>query len=180
MWLAAVARLAAVVRLAGVACSAALAGCSGIQQLSVPVASYDSSSIFSPSGYTQTRIDDTHFKVGAIGTEATPKARIEKIARARAAEIGVEEKLKYFKVTRVEYGVSCGKAHAGYKSGTTPASSRPTVTLDVVYAKEAADPAFVSSAEAFEALKADIANEVVAPADKAVAIQETRAGCGPG
>ncbi len=54
----------------------------------------DASNILSPAGYCQTKIDDTHYKVTATGTEATPKERVEKIARARAAQIGVDQKLQ--------------------------------------------------------------------------------------
>jgi hypothetical protein len=105
---------------------------------------------------------------------------VEKIARARAAQIGVEEKLPYFKVAGVQHGVKCTKRQPGYKSEDTPASSRPTVELDVVYAKDAADPTFASSTAAFDALNAELAGEVVAPEAKAAATQETRAGCGQG
>ena len=105
---------------------------------------------------------------------------VEKIARARAAQIGVEESLEYFKVVSVQHGVSCEKRQAAYKSEATPASSRPTVVLDVVYAKEPRDPAFAGSAETFEALSSELANEVVPPEAKAVAVQETRTSCGRG
>jgi hypothetical protein len=160
--------------------AAALGGCAGLTGLSDPVATYGASSIMSPTGYSQTKFDDLHFKVEATGTEATPKERVEKIARARAAQIGVDEKLQYFKVASVQHGVSCSKRQEGYKSGDVPASSRPTVVLDVVYAKEPSDPTFAGSAEAYQTLSAELANEVVAPEAKAMAIQETRAGCGQG
>jgi hypothetical protein len=125
-------------------------------------------------------IDDTHFKVTATGTEATPKERVEKIARARAAQIGVDQKLQYFKVTSVQHGFKCEKRQEGYKSSATPAASHPTVVLDVVYAKDATDPTFVSSADTYQTLSSELAGEVVAPEAKAAAIQETRAGCGQG
>lgn len=157
-----------------------LGGCSGMSLLTTPVASYGAANIFAPTGYSQTKLDDMHYQVKAMGTEATPKERVEKIARARAAQIGVDEKLEYFKVTSVQHGVSCTARKESYKSGPTPASSRPTVVLDVVYAKEAADPAFASSGQAYEALSADLANEVVPPEAKAIAAQETRASCGEG
>jgi hypothetical protein len=134
----------------------------------------------SPSGYSQTKLDDTHFQVSATGTEATPKERVEKIARARAAQIGVDEKLGYFKVTSVQHGVKCTKRQQGYKSEDTPPTSRPTVVLDVVYAKEPGDPTFASSAETFQILSTELAGEAVAPEARAVAAQETRASCGQG
>jgi hypothetical protein len=161
-------------------CAALIGGCSGMPQLGVPVASFGASNVFSPTGYSEEKLDDTHFQVRATGTEATPKERVEKIARARAAQIGVEESLKYFKVVTVQYGVSCEKRKAGYKSEATPPASRPTVVLDVVYAKDTADPTFAASAETFEVLISELANEIVAPEAKAVAVQETRTSCGRG
>ena len=136
--------------------------------------------MFSPAGYTQTKVDDTHYQVKATGTEATPTARLEKIARARAAEIGVEDHLQYFKVMSVQPSFSCTKKQSGYKSQTQPPSGRPVVVLDVAYAHEALDPGFANSAEAFQALSSQIAGEVVPAEASAAAIQETRAGCGPG
>jgi hypothetical protein len=160
--------------------AAALGGCSGASSLGAPVASYGASNVFSPAGYGQTMIDDMHFKVTATGTEATPKQRVEKIARARAAQIGVDQKLEYFKVTSVQHGFTCEKRQEGYKSSATPAASNPTVVLDVVYAKDAADPTFLSSADTYQTLSGELAGEVVAPDAKAAAVQETRAGCGQG
>ncbi len=160
--------------------AAALGGCSAVSGFSSPIATYGPSNVLSPAGYAQTKIDDTHFKVTATGTEATPKERVEKIARARAAQLGVDQKLAYFKVASVQHGVSCTKRQSGYKSEDTAPSSRPTVVLDVLYAKDAADPTFASSKEAFETLSNELANEVVPPEAKAVAIQETRTSCGKG
>jgi hypothetical protein len=163
--------------------SALVGGCSGmtsLTSLSPPIAQYTSSSIFSPAGYSQSKIDGTHFKVAASGTEATPISRVEKIARARAAEIGVEEKMPYFKVTNAQQGMTCGKRQESYKSMSTPPSSHPSVILDVVYAKDAADPTFRNAAETLVALKTDLAAEDVAPEARAVAIQATRESCPKG
>ena len=110
-----------------------------------PVADFTAASVFSPVGYNQTKIDDTHYQVQASGTEATPKDRVEKIARARAAQIGVDEKLKFFKVTSVQHSITCNRRQEGYKTTSTPASARPSVVLDVVYAKDTTDPSFQSS-----------------------------------
>jgi len=51
--------------------------------LSPPIAQYTCASIFSPAGYSQGKIDDTHFRVLAAGADATLISRVEKIARAR-------------------------------------------------------------------------------------------------
>jgi hypothetical protein len=162
------------------ACAAiGLASCSGVPELT-PVTIYGSSNVFTPSGYSQTKIDDTHYKVKAAGTEATPQSRIEKIARARAAEIGVQEKQKYFKVTGVEHSVACTSAQTTYKGGKVPSTARPTVVLDVVYANEPTDAEFAEAKTSFESLSNELANEVVPPEAKATAIQRTRASCGQG
>jgi hypothetical protein len=161
-------------------CAALLGGCSALPQMTDPVASFGASNVFSKAGYDQTKLDDTHFKVTGTGTQATPKERVEKIARARAAQIGVEEHLKYFKVASVQHGVKCSKRQDGYKSEAMPAASYPTVVLEVVYAQEPADPGFASSVDAYAALTGELASEAVAPEAKAIAIQEARAGCGQG
>jgi hypothetical protein len=162
--------------LLAVPCVTVLGACAGTELK--PVASFGASNVLSPSGYAQTKISDTQYQVKATGTEATPKSRIEKIARARAAQIGVEEKLKYYKVTNVQYGAVCDKKHEFYKGGATAAGSRQTVLVDVVYAKEPLDSTYVSSKESFDALNGELDNEII-PADaKAVAEQEARVACG--
>ncbi len=83
----------------------ALGACAGADLK--PVASLSASNMMAPSGYSETKVSDTQYLVQATGTEATPKARIEKIARARAAQIGVEQKMKFYKVASVQFGVAC-------------------------------------------------------------------------
>ena len=102
-------------------CAAALGGCSGMPLLTQPIASYGEANAFAPAGYSQTKVDGTHYQVRATGTEATPRQRVEKIARARAAQIGVEEKLRYFKVASVQHAVRCSKRQGAYKSTELPA-----------------------------------------------------------
>lgn len=153
-----------------------LGACAGTDL--TPVASFGAANMLSPSGYAETKVSDTEYQVKATGTEATPKARIEKIARARAAQIGVEQKMKYYKVANVQYGVLCGKKHEFYKGGTTEVSNRQTVQLDVVYAKEPLDPTYVSAKESFDALNGELATEVVPTDSKSTATQEARAACG--
>jgi hypothetical protein len=153
-----------------------MGGCAGTDLK--PVASFGASNMLSPSGYAETKISDTQYQVKATGTEATPKSRIEKIARARAAQIAVEQKMKYYKVTNVQVGALCEKKHEFYKGGATAGGTRQTVMLDVVYAKEASDPSFVSAKESFEALNGELGNDVIPSEEKAVAEQEARAACG--
>ena len=154
----------------------ALAACAGADLK--PVASLSASNLMTPSGYAETKVSDTQYLVQATGTEATPKARIEKIARARAAQIAIEQKMKFYKVSSVQFGMACSKGHEFYKGGQTHAGSRQTVKLDVVYAKEAVDPSYVSAKESYEVLNGELASEVVPAEAKAAAEQEARSGCG--
>jgi hypothetical protein len=157
-------------------CAALLGACAGTDL--TPIAAYGASNALSPSGYNEMKVSDTQYQVTATGTEATPKARIEKIARARAAQIGVENRMKYYKVSSVQFGVACNKAHEFYKGGATPPGSRQTVLIDVVYAKAPTDATFVSTAESYDALSSELANETIPPEAKAAAQQEALAGCG--
>ena len=169
-------RIKAAGLLALLPCVALLGACAGTDLL--PVASLSAANMMSPSGYSETKVSDNQYQVRATGTEATPKARIEKIARARAAQIGVEQKMKFYKVSGVQFGVACSKGHDFYKGGQTRPGSRQTVKLDVVYAAEPVDPSYVSTKESYEALNGELSNEVIPPDAKAAAEQEARAGCG--
>jgi len=157
-------------------CAGLLGACAGAD-LS-PVASLSASNAFAPSGYSETKVSDTQYQVKATGTEATPKSRIEKIARARAAQIAVEQKMNFYKVASISYGVKCTKGQALYKGGSTAGGARQTVQIDVLYAKEPADEGYVSAKESFEMLSAELTSETIPPEAKTQAEQEARAGCG--
>ncbi|MEO8419777.1 MAG: hypothetical protein ABI457_01160 [Hyphomicrobium sp.] len=159
-------------------CVVLLGACAGVDLK--PVASLSAANALAPSGYSETKVSDSEYQVRATGTEATPKARIEKIARARAAQIGMEQRLKYYKVASVEFGIVCSKKHEFYKGGTTSAGSRQTALINVVYAKEPTDPSFVSAKESYETLNSELDNEVIPAEAKAAAEQEAHAGCPQG
>jgi len=163
---------------AAFAASAALllAGCAGGLSMSGTTTSYSASNAMMPVGYSETTIDPTHYEVKASGTERTPKERVEKIALARAAEIGVEQRLKYFKVAGVAHGVACG-AKKRTKDGEIPPSYHPTVVLDVYYSKNQA-PDFRPSAETFAQVKAELEPDTTTPEAKAAAAAQVRAECG--
>jgi hypothetical protein len=155
------------------------AGCSGGAQLPAlgggPV-SYSSSSVFKPTGYNDTRLDDTHFQVRASGDAKTPPARLEKMALVRAAEIGVEEKLDWFKVEGAETGLDCGKKVEGYKGpGTKPTPIR-TLRLRVAYAKTQVDPTYQKADTTFASAKAELDADA-ATAD-AASEAELKQACG--
>jgi hypothetical protein len=156
----------------------AVAGCSGAGLGVNSVASYAPANAIVPVGYFQKPTGEQQFQVGASGTEATPTERIEKIATARAAEIGVDQKLPYFKVANVTRGMSCTRKMTNAKYGDMPATHHPTVILDVVYAKSPVDANYRASAATFSQLKAELESEVVAPETAAQVAASSRAQCG--
>lgn len=167
-------------RAAYAACTALLAaGCAGGGlSLSGSTTSYSASNAMMPVGYSEKEIEAAHYEVRAAGSEQTPRERIEKIALARAAEIGVEQRLKFFKVASVSHGVACSKAKkGGTKTSDTPATYHPTVVLDVYYAKQPA-PDFRPAAETFAQVKAEIEPDTTTPEAKAAATAQIRAECG--
>ncbi len=135
------------------------AGCGGGAQLPAlgggPV-SYTSSNAFKPTGSNDTRLDDTHFQVRASGDAKTSLARLEKMALVRAAEIGVEEKLDWFKVEGAETGLDCGKKVDGYKGASTKPTAIRTHRIRVAYAKTQADPSYLKADTTFATAKAEL------------------------
>lgn len=159
-------------------CAVLLAGCSGSAMMGPAVATYGAANIFSPVGYNQSQIDETHYKVSATGSEVTPVPRVEKLAKARAAQIGADQKLEYFKVVSVEHGAACTKKESSYKGPSTASVARPTVVLDVLYSKEQTDPSYQPSKATFDSLSAELAAESISPEEQQAANQEILARCG--
>lgn len=156
---------------------AGLGGCAGADLATGSIAPYEAANSFYPFGYQATLVGENQYRVTASGSARASKGRLEKIAVTRAAEIGVEQKKRYFKVSNVTHGVACSKKEKSpHKGRDAPASSRPTVTLDVVYADTPADPDFresqASLAEYKAALEADTA------AADASQVDELKAQCG--
>ena len=141
------------------------------------VAGYEPANAVLPVGYSDAQIDDTHYKVRAHGTERTPPDRLEKIALVRAAEIGVANRLPYFKVTASTPSIDCGKKRDSYKAGSTAASLHPMLTLEVSYSKTPL-PDHRSSEDTFAQMKAELDADSPAPEARAAATQDTRARCG--
>jgi hypothetical protein len=124
-----------------------------------PAAEYVPASAMSSFGYSEKQIDPTHYEVYGVGTESTSPAWTEKIATARAAQIGSDERLRYFKVQSVRFGARCADKRDLYKGGKLTDGNYPQVTLDVVYAKGpvAPDATYAASKDTYERLTAEIA-----------------------
>ena len=114
----------------------------------------------------------------ATGTATTPRARLEKIATIRAAEIGKEGKLGFFKIDSVQPAVECGKKVDGYKGPSAKQSDYTRVVVAASYAKTATDPSYQPTDATFDRLTAELQADVVAPDASAAAAQEVAAACG--
>lgn len=157
-------------------CGTDLAG--GLQTQSIT--SYEAANALSPTGYQVTELGDGRFRVTATGSAATPQARVEKIAMARAAEYGIERNSKYFQTSVPQFTIRCGKrdyVEKGQKK-TLPARGYSVVEIDVAYAAAPADASYRPAREVSSALKAELQSEAVADADKQAAFAQVAAQCG--
>lgn len=144
------------------------------------VTSYSPANAIVTTGYSDREFGEGQFRVRAKGSSVTPPSRLEKIALARAAEIGVEQQLKFFKPGPFAHSVTCKDAKVlPHKSGKVAADISPVVELDVVYAKDTvADPGFLPAAETFTRLTGELATEAVDADVKSAAAAAVAAKCG--
>lgn len=156
-----------------------LAGCSaGPGQFGGALAPYSAANAFYPVGYSETAAGEGRYQVRASGTATTPYERVEKIATARAAQIGAETKAKYFKVVAVTRDAACTKKKSGYKVADTAPSARPTVSMDVIYAPTPLDASYQPSQETFDRLTAEMSTETYSPESTQATADAVKAKCG--
>lgn len=161
----------------------ATAGCgsdlgAGLQPTAVTP--YAASNALSPTGHHVTDLGDGRYRITATGSAATPKARVEKIALARAAEFGVERSSKFFQAATPQFSIRCGKREYLEKGEKRklPARGFAVVEVDVTYANSAADPSYRATKDVSEALQAEIQAESVAEEARQSALAEVTAQCG--
>lgn len=144
------------------------------------VTSYGAANALSPTGHQVTDLGDGRYRITATGSAATPKARVEKIALARAAELGVERNSKYFQAATPQFSIRCGKREYIEKGQKRylPPRGYSVVEIDVAYANTPADPSYRSARDVNAALQAEFQTEAVADADKQAAMAEVAAQCG--
>lgn len=143
------------------------------------VTGYGSANAFVSTGYSDREVEPGHVEVRAKGSPVTPVARLEKIALARAAEIGRDRKYAFFKAGPFAHGAVCqGGRELGPKAGKRLADRSATVGIDVVYAKTAEDAGYLPTAETFDRLTRELAEETVSPEAQAAAKTAIEAKCG--
>jgi hypothetical protein len=170
---------------AGLLSATAVSGCgSTIDGVGAPsfavfsaVSSYKSANAFDTTGHSERELGADHYLVRATGSAATPPDRVEKIAIARAAELGAELKFKAFRASPGLHTVSCTPAKPKtHKTEAVAAASRPVVEIDVVYIKEPTDPTFAETAAAQRLIDA-LATDLPTSDAQAAAVAAAKAGC---
>lgn len=149
-------------------CSAGVSGISGLSGLAglAPgkLAYHPSNAIVS-TGYSETTVAPDHYRIEVTGYPTTPKTRMEKIAATRAAEIGKENNLGYFKISSVEQSTRCKSFTVGGQrgSGEERKLAYVVLTADVTYAKSPPDTTYVEAKTAFDQYKAELDRDVTPP-----------------
>ncbi len=158
-----------------------MAGCStGIGGIGATGAlPYEHSNAIVSSGYSETIIGPDRYRIEVKGPAATPRERMEKIAATRAAEIGSENKLKFFKIESMAHNTVCKSYVAGGDRGGAGATKKTqqlaVLTADVSYAAAPVDASYVEAKPAFDQYRAELDLPSAAPA---AAAPVTAATCG--
>jgi hypothetical protein len=149
--------------------AALLAGCaSGLSGImaSGPLP-YQHANAIMTSGFAETQIAPDHYRIEVTGYPNTSRQRLEKIAATRAAEIGRDNRLGYFKINGLEHTSRCQKFISGaQKSGAGTAERHVALivlTADVSYAKTPPDPAYVEAKTAYDQYKAELDADTAPP-----------------
>lgn len=131
------------------------------------VVPYKHGNAISPLGYSESLLGENRYQVKVTGRPHASLSQMEKIAHARAAEIGKELKLRQFKVENIQHTTSCTKARSTPKGGGHPDLHYRVLTADVTYTKSReAEPGFRESRSAFKQLRAELDQPIApSPAD---------------
>lgn len=162
-----------------------LAGCSSgggtggfssgaLSSASVP---YQRGNAIAKTGYSESQIAPDRYRIEVRGPANASRQRMEKIAATRAAEIGKENRLGYFKIDSVNHATHCedfrpGPRTPGGASGTKTLTYAVT-TADVTYSKSQSDPSYQNARQSFDQLRAELDQDATAPApsDPAAPVQ---------
>lgn len=159
---------------AAIALSACSAGMPGLAPGALP---YQRSNAIVTTGFKETEVAPNQYRIEVVGNANTPRERLEKIAATRAAEIGTENRLGYFRIDGVELATRCEQYTVGGQrggSGTEKRRQQHTVlTANVTYTKQPADPSYVEAKTAFPQYRAELDQDPSAPlpADPALSAQ---------
>jgi hypothetical protein len=157
-------------------CSAGVSGISGLSGLGPGKLPYQASNAIMSAGYSEAALAPDHYRIEVMGYPTTSRERMEKIAATRAAEIGKDNRLGYFKINSVEQTTRCKKFTAGGQRGGVGSEERKlaflVLTADVTYTKSPPDTTYVEAKTVFDQYRAELDADVTPPlpADSAGAI----------
>lgn len=150
-------------RHAGLALALSLTGCSGGGEGLGPVGSlgpstvpYQRSNAIARIGYQESQLAPDRYRIEVTGYPNTLPSQLEKIATTRAAEIGRENRLRYFKIDNLQHGTHCTPKRSTHRGGGHSEINYRILTADVSYAQAPADPGYLESRPAFEQLRAEL------------------------
>lgn len=151
------------------AASVVLAACSGgLTGVGQGPLAYKYSNAIAPSGFSESIIGPDRYRIEVKGPANTPRERMEKIATTRAAEIGKDNKLGYFRIDSVQLNTLCQKYIQGGKPGSANAGNKKqsamvVMTADVSYTKSPPDASFLDARQTFDRYRAELDQDQTAP-----------------
>lgn len=150
--------------LAALGVAACSAGVGGLGQAPL---SYQHSNVFGQGGYSESQIGPDRYRIEVKGPANTPRERMEKIAAARAAEIGKDNRLGYFKIDDVQHTTRCETVKPGPRAPVSSSGPKTfayaVMTADVSYTKTPPDPSYLDSRQSFGQLRAELDQDQTAP-----------------
>lgn len=118
---------------------------------------YQPGNAFSPAGYSESLLGENRYRIKVMGYPGSSPSHMEKIAHTRAAEIGKDMHLRYFKVENVQHSTSCTPARSTPKGGGHPDLNYRVLTADVTYSKSREpEPGYLESRGTFKQLRAEL------------------------
>ena len=119
------------------------------------------------TGYSESQIAPDRYRIEVRGPANASRQRMEKIAATRAAEIGKENRLGYFKIEGVQQAVKCEKYTTGTQRGGTgtekKVSAYTILSAEVSYTKNPPDTSYVDSKTAFDQYRAELDQQTTGP-----------------
>jgi hypothetical protein len=158
-----------VVRSTAAASTLALAACSsGVTAIGQGPLPYQYANAFANAGFTESIVGPDRYRIEVRGPLNTPRERMEKIAATRAAEIGKDNRLGYFRIDSVQHDTHCQKYLVGGKPGSQASgekrnSAYAVMTADVSYAKSPPDASFLEARKTFDQYRAELDQDQSAP-----------------
>jgi cytochrome c551/c552 len=140
---------------------------------------YQASNAIAPNGFSESDLGPNRTRVRATGNLENSRAELEKLAMARAAEIGAGQHLKYVHVDAVAENIACGgKKTVGPSLNQVNIRHKRTVDVDVTFAKEAADASWLNTKESFPLFQGELAALAPQAGASNAGLEEGRQKCG--